>query len=112
MNLTEMEIRLKSSLLVSAEIRRCEGLFLNSVILHKGDDERGLILIKQFVGGKGARIFAQTRDDDDDVLVWHQPLGKNWLEETKADQYIARQRKFDEDLWVIEIDDPKNVYTP
>lgn len=106
-----MEIRLKSSLLVSAEIRRCEGLFISGVILHKGDDERGLILIKQFVSGEGARIFTQSRDDEG-TLIWHQPLGESWLDEAKADQYIARQRNFDEDLWVIEIDDPKNIYTP
>lgn len=96
---------------MSAEIRRCEGLFISGVVLHKGDDERGLILIKQYVGAQGARIFTQTRDDEG-ALEWHQPLGDNWLEETKADQYISRQRDFDDDLWVLEIDDPKNIYTP
>lgn len=106
-----MEIRLKSSLLVSAELTRCEGLFISGVILHRGDDERGLILIKQFVGNFGSRIYSQTRDENG-VLIWHQPLGDGWLDETKADNYIARQIQFDNDLWVIEIDDPKNIYTP
>ncbi len=106
-----MDIRLKSSLLVSAEIRRCEGLFISCVILHKGDDERGLILIKQYVAEFGSRIYTQTRDEQG-ILIWHQPLGDDWLEETKADQYIARQIDFDDDLWVIEMDDPKNIYTP
>ncbi len=106
-----MEIRLKSSLLVSAELRRCEGLFINGVILHKGDEERGLIIIKQFVSGSGTRIFTQSRDEQG-LLGWHQPLGDDWLEEQKADAYIARQRNFDEDLWVIEVDDPKNIYSP
>lgn len=96
---------------MSAELRRCEGLFISGVILHRGDEERGLILIKQYVGGVGARIFTQTRDGEG-ILGWHQPLGDDWLEEAKADQYITRQLDFDDDLWVIEIDDPKNIYIP
>ncbi len=106
-----MEIRLKSSLFVSAELKRCEGLFISGVILHKGDEERGLILIKKFVTGSGARIYTQSRNEQGE-LGWQQPLGEDWLEEPKADAYIARQRKFDEDLWVIEVDDPKNIYSP
>ena len=86
-------------------------LFASAAILHRGDDERGLILIKKYVPGNGAKIYMQGRDDND-VLVWQQPLGDDWLEESKADQYITRQRNFDEDLWVIEVDDPKDVYNP
>ena len=105
------EPRLKTGLLVSAEIKRCEQFFLSAVIVHKGDEDRGLILIKQYVHGEGARIFAQTRDMDDN-LIWHHPLGEGFMEELKADDYIKRQIGFDEDLWVLEIDDPKNIYSP
>lgn len=97
--------------MVSAEIRRCESLFLSAVVLHRGDDERGLILIKKYVHGEGARVFTQSRDLND-KMTWHQPLGDQWIEEAKADQYISRQRDFDEDLWVIEVDDPKGQYVP
>ena len=105
------DIRLKTSLLVSAEIRRCEGMFINAVVLHRGDEERGLILIMKSVPSKGAKLYAQNRDESDD-LIWFQPLGEEWIDSKKADQYIARQRKFDEDLWVIEIEDAKDVYSP
>lgn len=96
---------------MSAEIRRCEGLFLNTALLHRGDDERGLILIKKYVHGEGARVFTQSRDLDD-KLTWIEPLGDQWVDEAEADQYISRQRGFDEDLWVIEVDDPKDQYVP
>ncbi|MBL4603351.1 MAG: DUF1491 family protein [Emcibacteraceae bacterium] len=104
-------MRLQSDILVSAEIRRCNALFLSAVVVHKGDAGRGVMLIKQYVHGKGAKVYTQIRDMDD-KLVWHQPLGDDWVEEPKADMYIKRQRDFDEDLWVIEIDDPKGLYSP
>ncbi len=106
-----MEIRLKSALLVSAEIRRCEGLFVNAVVLHRGDEERGMILVKKYVHGSGAKIYMQGRDEEGNV-GWQQPLGEDWVSEQKADQYIARQRNYDEDLWVVEVEDVKNVYEP
>lgn len=105
------EPRLKTGLLVSAEIKKCELLFLSAVVFHKGDEDRGLIIIKHYVHGEGARIYAQTRDLDD-KLIWHQPLGDEFITEIKADDYIKRQIGFDQDLWVLEIDDPKNIYSP
>jgi hypothetical protein len=101
---------LKTGLMVSAEIRRCENLLLNVVIMFKGDEDRGQMIIKQYVHGEGARLYAQTRDMDDH-LIWHQPLGDGFMGETKADDYIKRQREFDEDLWVLEVDDPKDIYS-
>lgn len=106
-----MEHRLKSGLLVSAEIKRCESLFVNAVVLHRGDDERGIILIKKYVHGSGAKIYIQGRGDEGNI-GWQQPIGEDWVTEQKADQYIARQRNYDEDLWVIEVEDIKDVYEP
>ena len=105
------EIRLKTNIYVSAEIRRCENLMISAVVLHKGDQERGMVLIKQYVHGQGAKIFTQIRDLNGN-MNWHQPLGDVFMEEPKADQYISRQRDFDEDLWVIEVEDTKGQYSP
>ena len=105
------EARLKTSVWVSAEMKRCEGLFLSAVVLHKGDKERGLVLIKQYVATQGCKIYTQTRDEADN-LVWHQPLGDEFMDEPKADSFVRRQRDFDEDLWVIEVDDIKGQYKP
>lgn len=105
------EVKIKSDILIAAEIRRCEAMFISAVVLHKGDRERGQILIKQYVHGQGARIYSQSRNMDD-KLVWHQPLGDEFMDEAKADMYISRQRGYDEDLWVIEVDDPKENYSP
>jgi hypothetical protein len=105
------EVKIKTDILVAAEIKRCETMFISAVVLYKGDKERGQILIKQYVHGQGARIYTQSRDMDDN-LVWHQPLDGDIMAEAKADEYIRRQRGYDEDLWVIEMDDPKDCYKP
>lgn len=105
------ETRLKTGILVAAEIRRCESISVTATINHKGDQDRGLLLIKQYVYDKGCKIYTQSRDMDDN-LSWHNPLGEEWVEEAKADQYIARQIEFDEDLWVLEVEDNKNIYAP
>lgn len=103
--------RLKTSLWVSAEIRRCEGLFLPVMVLHKGDGDRGLVLIKHYVAGQGVILYVQRRDMAG-KFIWARPLGDDFIAENKADEYILRQRKFDEDLWVIEVEDPRSVYQP
>jgi hypothetical protein len=104
-------MRVKTNLWVSAEIRRCETCFISAVIVFKGDAERGLVLLKHNLIGQGFKILTQSHDMDGN-LNWVYPLGDELLDEQKADQYITRQRKFDEDLWVIEIDDPKGHYGP
>jgi hypothetical protein len=103
------DTRLKTSIWIAAELRRLEILFIPAVVVHKGDEDRGLVLIKQYVHGQGTRLFNQTRDDTNN-LIWQEPLGDIFMEERKVDEYIARQRSFDEDLWVIEVEDNKGQY--
>jgi len=105
------DVGLKTSFWVSAEVRRCDGLFLPATILHKGDEDRGLVMIKQYIAGQGCILHGQRRDMEG-TLKWYHPQGADPIEERMADDYIARQRDFDEDLWVIEVDDPKRQYSP
>lgn len=106
-----MEARLKTSLIVGAEIRRCENMSMSATVNHKGDADRGLLLIKQYVYGQGCKIYTQSRDMDG-TLFWQQPKGEAFIEERDADHYIARQIDFDPDLWVLEIEDNKCEYSP
>ena len=105
------DVGLKTSLWISAEIRRCDGLFLSAMILHKGDGDRGLVLIKQYIAGQGCILHGQRRDMDG-KLKWFRPLGDEPVEEGAADDYITRQRQYDDDLWVMEVEDPKRHYSP
>lgn len=102
---------IKTSFWITAEIRRCDGNFMPMTILHRGDEGRGLVLIKQYIAGQGCILHTRRRDIAD-RLGWHNPLGSQPVDEGKADEYIVRQRQYDEDLWVIEVDDPKAQYLP
>lgn len=102
---------MKTSVWISAEIRRCDILFLPMTVLHRGDGGRGLVLIRQYIAGRGC-ILHNLQRNMGGRLDWHHPLGADPVDEGKADDYIARQRKYDEDLWVLEVDDPKGQYSP
>ncbi len=106
-----VEERLKSGIWVAAEIRRCDGLFLPMTVQHRGDEDRGLILIKQYIAGEGCILYGQRRDMAG-KLDWCRPLGDDPVAEPEADAYIARQRQYDADLWVIEVEDPRRRYSP
>lgn len=102
---------LKTSLWVAAEIRRCDGLFLPMTVEQRGDGDRGLVLIKQYVAGQGCILYGQRRNSEG-KLGWHKPLGEDFVPEFEATDYMMRQRKYDEDLWLLEVDDPKGLYQP
>lgn len=102
---------IKTSFWISAEIRKCDGLFIPLTILHKGDESRGFVLIKQYIHGQGCILHSRRRDMDG-KLGWHHPQGEHPIAEFEADDYIARQRKYDGDLWVMEVEDPKGQYSP
>ena len=102
---------LKTSLWISAEIRRCDGIFLPMMVVNRGDDDRGLVMIKQYIAGQGCIIHSRKRDMSG-KLGWHRPLGDRPVPEREADDYIMRQLGYDEDLWLLEVDDPKGQYSP
>ena len=101
--------RLNTSLWVSAHLQQCDIDFMPAMIICKGDNERGLIIIKHHIIGQGVKIYKLGYDLEGGA-IWRYPLGDDLLEEQKADHYIGRERKFDEDIWVIEIEDVKALY--
>ena len=89
---------------MSAHIRRCEldGLFV--YVAHKGDAERGAVLLKIAHLDGTATVLDRSYDLDGN-LVWNRRTGATPVPEREADDLIARQRKYDTDLWVLEIED-------
>lgn len=72
-------------------------------MIQKGPAEGGAVLLKVYVPGEGAQIYTQIRDMDGH-LTWMEVFENQWVDENKADQYIARQIDMDPDLWALEIE--------
>lgn len=99
-------MRLKSEIWVKAYLRRCAGEGSPAVVVRRGDADAGVILIKiarldgtadlygpapaGFAGGDGERRWT--------------PLAQA-LPEADVEALVARERKLDSDLWVLEVED-------
>ena len=100
----EMEPRLKAEIWVKALIRRCEVSGAAAMVVRRGDATSGVVLVKVNRLDRTASVFAPVRMGGGS-LVWMQATGPSPVPEPDADAYIERQRKFDPDIWVVEIED-------
>ncbi len=95
--------RLTASFWVQAYLRRLGLANIPAFIVHKGDETAGAVLIKSNPLDGTATLFHRTYGADG-TRIWD-VLGTG--PEPEMDALIARQRSFDRDLWVIEVEDQK-----
>lgn len=94
---------LSSDLWVSALIRRAQIEGAYATVVKKGDDRAGSVIVKAYdTSTRTARLYTEAFGTDGDRL-WIQPVTSD--SESELDAYIARQRGYDPDLWVVEIED-------
>jgi len=101
--------RLKTELRVQAWLRRCAGAGLMATVARKGDTDAGVLFVKVNRFAAGCTVFSgATAPDGSDA--WLRATGPTPVMEREADLYLARQAKYDPDLWVLEIEDPKSQF--
>lgn len=100
----EIAPRLKAEIWVKALIRRCEVEGGAAMVVCRGDATSGVVLVKLNRLDGTATVYAPARAGDGSP-VWLAGTGALPVLEPVADAYIERQRKFDPDLWVVEIED-------
>jgi hypothetical protein len=98
-----MEARLKTGIWIKALIRRCDLAAIAVAVVARGDGDSGAVLIKLNGRDDGCSVLAQARGPDGELL-WMRVTGVVPVAEAEADSYIARQRRRDPDLWVVEIE--------
>jgi GMP synthase (glutamine-hydrolysing) len=98
------EDRLKAKLWVQALVRACYAQGCMATVVRKGDEDAGMVLIKQNLLGMGFRVLTPLRNADGQ-REWLRGTGADAVEERAADDYIARQIDRDFDIWVVEIED-------
>ncbi len=101
--------RLKSELRVQAWLRRAGGLGLMAAVVRKGEPESGTVILKINRHAAGCEVYSPATDPNG-ASAWLRAFPKGPASEVEADAYLQRQTKYDPDLWVLEIEDPKGLF--
>ncbi len=99
-----MEPRLGAQLWVEAHIWRCWTNDVPAMLVRRGHDMAGIVLLKINRIEDGCTVLAPATDLDGN-RTWFHASGEPWVSEADADGYIARRLESDPDLWVVEIED-------
>ena len=94
--------RLTAEIWVSAYLTRLRLADIPAFVVARGDGTAGAVLVKQNRLDGTARVFQRSFDLMTGARTWI-VLAEG--DEAETDAAIARQRGFDPDLWVIEVED-------
>jgi hypothetical protein len=96
--------RLASGIWISAYLARLQAAGIYAHIVHRGERTAGAVAVKLATMDGRASVFVRTLDGEGE-RVWTALLDA--APEAEADAAIGRQRRFDRDLWVVEVEDPR-----
>jgi hypothetical protein len=104
-------MRLKSALWVAAYLRRCqvEGIF--AALRRRGAEEAGAIFVRisrldgtsDLFGPAPQSAVNETRGAD---RTFAASLKQQPAPDEAVEAYLAREMKFDSDIWIVEVEDP------
>ncbi len=97
-----MEPRLASSLLVTALLRRAEADGGFGTVIARGDATAGAIAVILTERGAHPRLFERMLQPDG-RYGWEELSGRI-TEGQELDALLERRRRFDPDLWIVELD--------
>jgi len=103
------EAALKVEIWVKAQVRLCDLAMTPAYIRRRGDPDAGAVLIKLDRLDGTSEVLTQVRTGEG-ARAWSRGTGPEPVADADAEAYIARQLKFDPDIWVMEIEDPRGDY--
>jgi hypothetical protein len=105
-----MTARLKTALWVAAYLRRChvEGLF--AVVRRRGAEEAGAVFVRVSKLDGTSDVFGPAPQSMFDgaeraARAFAPCLAKQPAADPEVEAYLARQIKFDPDVWIVEVED-------
>ncbi|WPY93805.1 DUF1491 family protein [Limimaricola variabilis] len=96
------EPRLATGIWVSAYLARLRLHDIPAFVTAKGDETAGAVLVKSNTLDGQGRLFQRSLDLMTGARAWI-TLAEG--DEAEVDASVERQRRFDPDLWVIEVED-------
>ena len=100
-----MEARIAASVLAGALIRKAESQSGFGAVLAKGDATAGSILVILLEKGGNPRLFERLLQPDG-RYAWEESGSQRIEDSREVPGFIARRRRVDPDLWVLELDIP------
>jgi hypothetical protein len=103
-------MRLKSGIWVAAYLRRCQIEGAAAVLRRRGAEDAGAIFIKvsrlnglaDLYGPAPQSAFDEARPSE---RAFSPALGGEARGEADVEAYLAKQIRFDPDLWIVEVED-------
>lgn len=101
-------MRIKSEIWVKAYLRTCQGRGIAAVVVRRGDESAGAIYICVNRLDRTVSLYGPAPaglDGGDTERRWVKCSSAGAVAEEEATSYLARQVKFDSDIWIVEIED-------
>ena len=101
-------MRLKSEVWVRAYLRRCQAEGVSVVIAQRGDESAGAIFIRIDRLDGTVSLFGPVpggMTGSESERRWMNCFESRAVETAEAESYLSRQRNFDPDLWIIDVED-------
>ncbi len=101
-------VRLRSDIWVAALLRRCASANVAAYLRRRGAPEAGAIFVKIDRLDGSAALFApapQSEARDDGARLFTRAHDADWIESAAVEEKLAREIKFDSDLWIVEVED-------
>jgi len=103
-------MRLRADIWVSAYLRRCEVEGATAVLRRRGASEAGAIFVKIDRLDGSAAVYGpapQSESRDGIERLFTRLHSADWITPDEAEKRLAKEMKFDPDLWIVEVEDKK-----
>jgi hypothetical protein len=103
-------MRLKTALWVAAYLRRCQVEGLSAVVRRRGAEEAGAVFVRVCRLDGSSDLFGPAPQSAFDAVegtarAFTPSLATQSALDAEVEAYLARQIKFDPDVWIVEVED-------